>query len=187
MATLVYSVIASLDLYVEDAGGKFDWAEPDEEMLAVVNDLERPIGGYLYGRRMYDTMKFWQAPTGMDDSPGSQAFATIWQAAEKIVYSRTLSIAETPRTRIEPEFDPAAVRALKENSPHDLSIGGAELAGLALTAGLVDEVNLLLHPVLVGAGKAVFPVDQRIDLELVEQRRFDNGAIHLHYRIRPVA
>jgi dihydrofolate reductase len=187
MGKLTYSVIASLDLYVEDADGHFAWAEPDEEMLAVVNDLERPVGTYLYGRRMYDTMKFWESPTGMDDSPGSVAFAGIWQAAEKVVYSKTLQAPETPRTRIDTEFDPAAVRALKEQTPHELSIGGAELAGLALAAGLVDEVNLLLHPIAVGGGKPVFPTGLRVDLALLDQRRFDSGAIHLHYTVKPTA
>lgn len=183
MGKLIYSVIASVDLYVEDAVGDFEWATPDEELLAVVNDLERPIATYLYGRRMYDTMKYWETPPDLEGSPGSQDFAAIWQAAEKVIYSRTLREPTTTRTRIESDFDPAAVRTLKEQSPFDLSIGGAGLAGQALAAGLVDEVHLLLHPVVIGAGKPVFPAGQRVGLTLLDQRRFGSGAIHLHYRV----
>ncbi|MET0559477.1 MAG: dihydrofolate reductase family protein [Solirubrobacterales bacterium] len=185
MARLIYSAIASLDGYVEDAEGKFDWAAPDAELHAYVNDQERAIGTHLYGRRMYETMRYWeQNGDGPDDSPISADYATIWRAADKVVYSRTLESAETARTRIEPEFETEAVRALKANVERDLAIGGAELAGVALAAGLVDEINLFLHPVVVGAGKPALPVERRLNLELRDQRRFESGALHLHYRPR---
>jgi dihydrofolate reductase len=142
MARLIYSAIASLDWYVEDEQGAFDWAAPDDEVLAAVNDLERPIGAYLYGRRMYETMVFWEtASTGTDQSAGVRDFAELWRVAEKVVYSRTLQTVTSARTRIEREFDPGAVRRLKETSVSDITVGGAELAGQAITAGLVDECH----------------------------------------------
>ncbi|MDR2986442.1 MAG: dihydrofolate reductase family protein, partial [Nocardiopsaceae bacterium] len=154
MAKLIYSAIASLDEYVEDSHGKFDWAEPDEEVMAFINDLERPIGTYLYGRRMYETMAPWETMGIGDDQPGvTKDFADLWRAAEKIVYSRTLQETSSGRTRIEREFDPAAIRRLKASSHSDLSIGGAEFAGVAIAAGLVDECHLILCPIIVGGGK----------------------------------
>ena len=185
MARLIYGAIASLDGYVEDREGKFDWAVPDAELHAYVNEQERTIGTYLYGRRLYETMRFWEdGGDGPRDSDVTAEFAAIWRAAEKVVYSRTLESAPTARTRIEREFDPEAVRALKEDAERDLSIGGAELAGVALAAGLVDEVNLFLHPVAVGGGKPALPVGDRLDLELLDQHRFASGALHLRYRPR---
>jgi dihydrofolate reductase len=151
MASLIYSAIASLDGYVEDEQGTFDWAAPDDEVLAAVNDLERPIGTYLYGRRMYETMVFWEtASTGADQSAGVRDFAELWRVAEKVVYSRTLQTVTSARTRIERDFDPGAVRKLKQTSVSDITVGGAELAGQALAAGLVDECHLFLNPILVG-------------------------------------
>ena len=185
MAKLIYSAIASLDGYVEDEHGNFDWAEPDEEVLAFVNDLERPIRTYLYGRRMYETMVFWEtASTGQDVSPANRDFAAIWKAAEKIVYSRTGQAIASTKTRIERRFDPDAVRRLKESAQADLTVGGAELAGQALAAGLVDECHLLLGPVIVGGGKRALPDDVRAQLELLDERRFRSGVVHLHYRVR---
>jgi dihydrofolate reductase len=185
MAKLVYAAIASLDGYVEDKSGNFEWAAPDEEVHAFVNDLERPIGTYLYGRRMYETMVPWEtASTSGDQSAVSRDFAEIWQAAEKIVYSRTLQTPSSARTRIERAFDPAAIGQLKESSAHDITVGGAELASEAIAAGLVDECHLFLGPVIVGGGKRALPDDVRIQLELLDERRFRSGVVHLHYGVR---
>lgn len=185
MARLIYGAIASLDGYVEDAEGKFDWAVPDAELHAYINEQERGVGTYLYGRRLYETMRYWEDNgDGPGDSDITADFAAIWRAAEKVVYSRTLESASTARTRIEREFDPEAVRALKEAADRDLGVGGAELAGVALAAGLVDEVNLFLHPVAVGGGKPALPVGDRLDLELLDQHHFESGVLHLRYRPR---
>ena len=182
MAKLIYSAIASLDGYVEDEEGKFDWARPDEEVHAFVNDLERPIGTYLYGRRMYETMVFWETAVGEADEPAEFSdYAEIWRAAEKVVYSPTLEAVSSERTRIEREFDAEAVRQLKLASATDISIGGAELAGQAIGAGLVDECHLFLCPIVVGGGKRA--LSARAQLELLGERRFPNGAVHLHYRV----
>ena len=177
---LVYSVICSLDGYTADATGKFDWAEPDEEVFAFVNGLERGIGTYLYGRRMYETMASWETAPLAGQSPAYQEFARIWRAADKIVYSTTLREASTARTRVEPRFDPGAVRALKARG--DVSIGGPGLAATAIRAGLVDEFHLWVTPVTVGGGTPVFPAGTRADLHLVDQRRFGNGVVYLRYR-----
>jgi dihydrofolate reductase len=179
---LVYSAIASLDLYTADAEGKFDWAEPDEEVFAFVNDLERGVGTYLYGRRMYETMASWETAPLDGQSRAFREFAGIWRAADKVVYSTTLRAASTARTRIEPRFDPEAVRELKRHG--DVSIGGPGLAASAVRAGLVDEYQLLLVPVVVGGGTSVFPPGTRVGLDLVEQRRFAGGVAYLRYRAR---
>jgi dihydrofolate reductase len=184
MAKLIYSAIASLDGYVEDERGRFDWAAPDHEVHAFVNDLERPIGTYLYGRRMYETMVFWETvSTGAGSSEVIRDFAEIWRAAEKIVYSRTLQTVSSARTRIEHGFDPDAIRRLKETSEADITIGGAELAGQAIAAGLVDECHLFLGPVMVGGGKRALPNNIRAQLELLDERRFRRGVVHLRYHI----
>jgi dihydrofolate reductase len=186
MANLIYSAIASLDGYVEDAEGKFDWAAPDEEVHAFVNDLERPVGTYLYGRRMYETMVFWDSPPDLAEQPPFvQDFAEIWQGADKIVYSRTLQTATSARTRIEREFDPGAVRQLKATAGRDLTIGGPELAARAIGSGLVDEYHLFLVPVVVGGGKRSLPDGSvRVSLELLGERRFRNGTVYLRYHAR---
>jgi dihydrofolate reductase len=184
MGKLIYSAIASLDGYIEDETGNFRWAAPDEEVHAFVNDLERPIGTYLYGRRMYDTMVFWETVDIDDESEIARDYALVWRSADKVVYSRTLQQPVSTRTRIEPEFDPAALSALKQASERDLSIGGPELAGQAITAGLVDECHLFLHPIIVGGGKPALPAGGVVPLELVDQRRFRSGVVHLHYRLR---
>lgn len=182
MAKLIYSTVASLDGYVEDEQGRFDWAAPDEEVHAFVNDLERPVGTYIYGRRMYETMACWEtAEIGPGGSAAMRDFAELWRAAEKVVYSRTLDGATTARTRIEPEFDPEAVRRLKADSERDLSIGGPGLAAAAIAAGLVDELHLLLVPLVVGGGKPCLPDGERWRLKLVDMHRFGNGTVHLHY------
>jgi len=185
MAKLIYSAIASFDGYVEDREGTFDWAAPDAEVLAFVNDLERPIGTYLYGRRMYETMVYWEtAGTGPDQSDESRDFAQLWRAAAKIVYSRTLTNIWSTRTRLERSFDPAAIRQLKAGSAHDLTVGGTELAGQALAAGLVDECQLFLVPIVVGAGKRALPADLSAQLTLLDERRFTGGVVYLRYGIR---
>jgi len=185
MAKLIYSAIGSLDGYVEDASGKFEWAEPDEEVHAFVNELERPIGTYLYGRRMYETMVFWETVDPDGAWPAvAREFAVIWQAAGKVVYSRTLETVSSARTRIERELNPDAIERMKQSSGSDISIGGAELAGQAIAAGLVDELQLLLVPVLVGGGKRALPNDVNARLELLDERRFQSGAVFLRYRAR---
>jgi dihydrofolate reductase len=184
MAKLIYSAIASLDGYVEDEQGRFDWAAPDEEVHAFVNDLERPIGTYLYGRRMYETMVFWEtAGTDAGSSAVIRDFAVIWRAAEKIVYSRTLQTVSSAKTQVERGFDPDAIRRLKEASEADITIGGAELASQAIAAGLVDECHLFLGPVIVGGGTRALPDHIRAPLELLDERRFRRGVVHLHYRM----
>lgn len=185
MAKLIYAAIASLDGYVEDEKGRSDWAMPDEEVHAFVNDLERPIGTYLYGRRMYETMVFWETASEhrADEPSVFWDYAGIWRAAEKIVYSRALQTVSSARTRIEREFDRDAVRRLKQSSGANIAIGGAELAGQAIGAGLVDECHLFLCPIVVGGGKRALADNVRAQLELLDERRFRNGVVHLHYRV----
>lgn len=184
MAKLIYSAIASLDGYVEDEQGGFGWAAPDEEVHGFVNSLERPIGTYLYGRRMYETMTYWETVDRDSLSPVTREYADIWRAADKIVYSRTLGAPSTARTRIESGFDPEAVRKLKASAARDLSIGGSTLASVALAAGVVDELQLVLYPVIVGGGKPALPDGVRIHLELRAERRFQSGAVYLRYELR---
>ena len=182
MAKLIYTSITSLDGYVADASGSWDWSFPDEEIHAFVNDLERPIGTHLYGRKLYEVLKAWET---MDDpAPAMRDYATLWRASEKIVFSRTLDEVSSERTRIEREFDPEAVRALKDAADSDVGIGVPHLAAAALRAGLVDEVGLLVSPVVVGGGNPALPDDVRIDLELLDERRFGNGVVYLRYRTR---
>jgi dihydrofolate reductase len=183
MARLIYSAIASADGYVEDAEGSFDWAAPDEELHCFVNDLERPVGTYLYGRRMYQTMLYWEtAHTVPGQPPSVREFTGIWQAADKIVFSKTLASVPGARTRIEPNFDPDMVRQLKSVTEHDMTVGGADLAGQAIKAGLVDELQLFLVPLVVGGGKRALPNGVRTDLELQDTQRFASGAVYLKYR-----
>jgi dihydrofolate reductase len=183
MAKLIYSAIASLDGYIADQDGKFDWAEPDEEVHAFVNDLSRPVGTFLLGRRMYDVLLAWENLQLADQQPVIRDFAEIWRAADKIVYSRTLETASSARTQIEREFDPEAVRELKARADRDLAVAGPELAAQAFKAGLVDECHLVLAPILVGAGTKALPEGLRMELELVDERRFGNGMAYLGYRI----
>ncbi len=184
MGELVYSAIASLDGYVADESGRFDWAEPDEEVHAHVNDLQRPVGTHLCGRRLYEVMAYWDtAPTGPGAPEVEREFAWLWQAADTVVYSRTLESVSGTRARLEREFDPAAVRRLKDVSDRDLTVGGAVLAAAALRAGLVDELQLFLVPVVVGGGTPVLPAGVRVPLRLVDERRFAGGVVHLRYRV----
>jgi dihydrofolate reductase len=185
MARLIYSAIASADGYVEDAAGSFGWAAPGQDLLCFVNDLERPVGTYLYGRRMYQTMLYWEtAHTLPGRPPVVREFTGIWQAAEKIVFSTTLQSASSARTRIERNFDPGLVRQLKSATEHDITVGGADLAGQAIEAGLVDELQLFLVPIVVGGGKRALPSDVRSDLELLDTQRFAGGVVYLRYRPR---
>jgi dihydrofolate reductase len=185
VAKLIYATITSLDGYVADEEGGFDWAAPDEEVHAFVNELERPIGTYLYGRGLYEVMLAWETAESLpDQSPVTRDFAEIWRAADKVVYSRTLDTVSSARTRIEREFDPGAVQRMKESAERDLSVGGPELAANAFEAGLVDECHLFLTPVVVGGGKRALPDGVRLELELRDVGRFGNGVVHLHYRTR---
>jgi dihydrofolate reductase len=183
MAKLIYMTIASLDGYIADEAGKFDFGVPDDEVFAFVNDFERSIGTYLYGRRLYEVMIGWEtAHTRADQSPLELDFARIWQAASKVVYSSTLESPATARTRIERDFDPGAIRQLKMRESRDITVGGADLARQAMKAGLVDEYQLLISPVVLGGGTSSLPGDLRLQLELVSERRFGNGVVHLCYR-----
>lgn len=184
MARLVYSAITSLDGYVADREGSFDWSMPDEEVHAAANDLQRTIGTHLYGRRLYEVMVAWETWPGEDAEPVLQDFARAWRAADKVVVSRSLAQVSSERTRLERSFDADAVRQLVATAERDVLIGGADLAGQALTAGLVDDVHLFLSPVLVGGGTRALPDGVRLDLELVGDRRFDNGVVQLHHRVR---
>ena len=183
MAKLVFSTIESLDGYVADAAGKFDWAEPDESVRTFVNDLLRPLGTYLYGRRMYEVMVAWETLDGLGDQPPFiEDFAKMWRAASKIVYSSTLEAVSSARTRIARDFDPPAIRRMKEEAVGDISVGGPGLATQAIRAGLVDEYQLFVAPVMVGGGTRSLPAAVRLNLELVDERRFDNGMLYLNYR-----
>jgi dihydrofolate reductase len=184
MARLFFTSISSLDGYVADEEGRFGWCAPDREVHAFVNDLERTVGTYLYGRRMYEVMRVWEDDELLaDGEPVMRDFAGLWREAEKVVYSSSLEAPSTARTRIERSFDPDAVRALKVSSGRDLSIGGPGLAAHAFRAGLVDECHLLLAPVVVGGGTRGLPDGVRFSLELLAERRFGNGFVHLHYRV----
>jgi dihydrofolate reductase len=183
IAKLIYSAITSADGYVADQDGNFDWAAPDDEVHAFVNDLERQVGTYLYGRRMYEVMAFWETAHKLGDEPAVILdYAGIWQAADKIVYSRTLQETSTARTRLEREFDPDAVRRMKAQARTDISIGGPQLAAQAIRAGLVDAYHLFINPVLVGGGNRALPDGVHAQLELIDEHRFESGVVYLHYR-----
>ena len=185
MAKLIYATNVSLDGYIEDAHGRFEWTAPTDEVFSFITDLVRPVGAYLYGRRMYETMAVWEAdPTLAAQSELRADFANVWQTADKIVYSTTLHAVSTANTRLERRFDPDSVRDMKTSAASDLTVGGPTLAAHAFNAGLVDECQLFIYPVLVGEGKPAFPSDARIQLELLEERRFGNGVVNLRYRIQ---
>ena len=185
MGRLIYSMIQSLDGYTEDAQGDFSWGAPDEALHTFVNELASSVGTYLYGRRMYETMVYWETAHTLPDQPQHELdWARQWQATEKVVYSRTLAEPRSARTRIEREFDPEAVRRLKAGAAHDLTVDGPGLAEQALRAGLVDEIQLIVCPVVVGGGKRFFPKDVRLNLELLEERRFSSGVVVLRYAVR---
>jgi dihydrofolate reductase len=183
LGRLVYSTIASLDGYIEDAQGRFDWAKPDDEVFGFLNDLERSFGTGLYGRRMYEVMVYWEtAPTDESVAPLERDFAQMWRAQEKVVYSSTLQSASSTRTRIERRLDPETVRGLKQSTPKDISISGATLAGQAISAGLVDELHLSVAPIIVGGGKPWLPKGVNVNLELIDFHRFASGFVFLRYR-----
>jgi dihydrofolate reductase len=184
MAKLVYSALASLDGYVADEDGNFEWAEPDAEVHTFVNDLERPIGTMLLGRRMYDVLVPWETMETAHEPTPIKDFAEIWRATDKIVYSRSLETVSSAKTRIERTFDPDAVRRMKEDTARDLSIGGPDLAAQAIEAGLVDEIQLFLAPMVVGGGTPALPSGVRVTLELMDERRFGNGTVFLRYRTK---
>ena len=184
MAGLIYTASMSLDGYTVDSTGNFDWAAPSEEVHAFINDLERAAGTYLYGRRMYETMQAWQTmPTGPQEPAVVNDYADLWRAADKIVYSSTITEPSTPRTRIEARFDPHEVSALVESSDRPVSIGGPTLAAEAFRSGLIDEVRVFLVPVSVGGGTPALPHDQFVQLETREQRRFAGGTVFLRYDV----
>ena len=184
MAKLIYVSNVSLDGYIEDEHGSLDWAAPDDELFAFITDLVRPVGTYLYGRRMYDTMAVWETDSTLAAQSELMAdFANVWQAASKVVYSTTLDAVSTARTRLERTFDPAVVRDLKASAPCDLTVGGPHLAAHALEARLVDECHLFIRPILVGGGKPALPNGTRADLELLDDRQLGNGVVYLRYRI----
>lgn len=190
MAKLIYTAITSLDGFIEDESGGFEWSIPDPEIHSFINELERDVGTYLYGRRMYETMAVWQTLDADDVEPRPDywrealEYGELWRAADKVVYSRTLPEVTTPRTRLEREFDPAAVERMKDEAGRDVSVSGPTLAEHAFAAGLVDEVRLVVFPVVVGGGKATIPRGISLDLDLVAERRFENGAVYLGYRVR---
>ncbi len=182
MARLIYGAIASLDGYVADEDGNFDWAEPDEEVHTFVNDLQRPVGTFLLGRRMYEVLVAWETIDLADQPPFIRGFAEIWRAADKVVYTTTLGAASSARTRIEPVFDREAVQRMKDRAQRDLVVGGPNLASRAMRAGLVDDWHLFVAPIVVGGGTRFVPDDLRLELQLLDERRFGNGMVHLHYR-----
>jgi dihydrofolate reductase len=181
MADLVYTANISVDGYTEDPDGRLDWSAPDEEVFSFVTELERPAGTYLYGRRMYEAMLYWES--AVPDEGYVQEFAEMWRDADKVVYSRSLESVSSARTRLEHDFDPEAVRRLKAAAARRITIGGANLAGQALAAGLVDELRLLTVPVVLGGGKPCLPKGVSVPLRLVETRRFASGVVYLRYRL----
>ena len=185
MAQLIYIANTSLDGYTEDMDGNFDWTTPDEEGFRFITNIVSATGTHLYGRRMYETMSVWETdPNVAAESPLMRDFAEIWQAVEKIVYSRTLEAVSTRKTQIERNFDPEATRQLKETVEHDILIGGPELAAHAFRSGLIDECHLFLVPIIVGGGKQALPDNVRLELELLEERRFGSGVVFLRYRVK---
>jgi dihydrofolate reductase len=184
MAKLIYSAITSLDGYIADKHDNFDWAEPDPEVHSFVNDLQRPVGTYLFGRRMYEVMVAWESMSVPRQPAYVRDFADLWRTADKIVYSRTLEKASSGKTQIERNFDPAAIRQMKARADRDITVGGPQLAAQAFKAGLVDEIHLILTPIIVGGGNQALPDDVRLQLELIDERSFANGFVHLHYRTK---
>jgi dihydrofolate reductase len=183
VSKLIYITNTSLDGYIEDETGAFDWVEPDQAFFIFITDLLRPIGTYLFGRRLYETMSYWDAPTEENPPPERVEFARVWQSAEKIAFSRTLTAPTTRKTRVERDFNPEAIRTLKRDADRDILIGGAEFASVAIEASLIDEVHLFVNPIIIGGGKPAFTAGLRRELELLDTRRFDTGVIHVHYRI----
>jgi dihydrofolate reductase len=185
MAKLIYVTNTSLDGYIEDRNGAFDWGAPDEEYFSFINDVERSVGTYLYGRRMYETMVYWETAPLSDQPPWIVNFTRVWRAADKVVFSKTLASASSDRTSLQREFDVEAILRMKAGETQDLTVGGADLAAQAFGAGLVDECHLFFWPVVLGGGKCAFPMKVRLDLQLLNERHSRSGVAHLHYRITP--
>jgi dihydrofolate reductase len=184
MAKLIYVANVSLDGYIEDVHGRFDWTEPSDEVFTFITDVVRPVGTYLYGRRLYETMSVWEAdPTLAAQSELMADFANVWQAADKVVYSTTMPVVSTTNTRLERRFDPESVRGMKTSAASDLTVGGSTLAAHAFNAALIDECQLFVHPVLLGEGKPAFSCDAPVQLDLLEEHRFGNGVVNLRYRV----
>jgi dihydrofolate reductase len=184
MAKLIYVSNLSLDGYIEDEHGNFDWTAPSDEYFAFITDVVRPVGTYLYGRRLYETMAVWETEPALSTQSELMAdFANVWQAAEKVVYSTTLDAVPTAKTKLEPNFDPDSVRDMKASATGDLIVGGPNLAAHAFKAGLVDECHLFVVPVVVGGGKPSLPMNMRAELELLDERRFSSGVVYLRYRV----
>jgi dihydrofolate reductase len=185
MAKLVYVANTSLDGYTEDPDGGIDWGTPDEEYFSFINDLEGSVGTYLYGRRMYEAMVFWETAPTAEQPPWVVDFTNIWRAADKVVFSKTLASVSSGRTILEREFNVQAIRRMKAQGTGDLTVGGADLAAQAFGASLVDECHLFLWPIVLGGGKHGLPRHTRLDLQLLNERRSGSGVVHLHYRIKP--
>ena len=184
MAKLIYVTNVSLDGFIEDEHGRFDWTEPDDEQFAFITDLIRPVGTYLYGRRLYETMAVWETEPALAAQSELRAdFAHVWQGADKIVYSATLDAVSTAKTRLEPRFDPNVIREMKGTASRDLMVGGANFAAHAFNAGLIEECHLFIGPAIVGRGKPSLPSELRAELELLDERRFDNGVVYVRHRI----
>lgn len=185
MAKLIYVTNTSVDGYIEDEAGRFDWTPTDDELFAFITDLVRPLGTYLYGRRLYQSMALWETDPRL--AAGSELrtdFANVWQGADKVVYSTSLTSVATARTRLEHTFDPDAVRAMKASASRDLMVGGAQLAARAFDAGLVEECHLFIRPVVVGGGKPALPGGMRADLDLLEEVRLSGDVVYVRYRVR---
>ncbi len=185
MAKLIYVTNTSLDGYIEDRDGGISWGDPDEEYFGCINDIERPVGTYLYGRRMYEAMIFWETAPIADQPLWVADFTNLWRAADKVVFSKSLASVSSGRTTLEREFDVEAIRKMKADATHDLTVGGADLAAQAFAAGLVDECHLFFWPVVLGGGKQALPREARLDFQLLNERRTRNGVVQLHYRVTP--
>jgi dihydrofolate reductase len=183
VAKLVYIANASLDGYTEDPDGSIDFGPPDEEYFGLINGLQRPVGTYLYGRRMYEAMVYWETVAIADQPPWVVDFTNMWRAADKIVFSKTLASASSARTILEEEFNVEAIRRMKAEETRDLTVGGADLAAQAMGAGLVDECHLFFWPIMLGGGKHAMPRHLRFDLALLNEQRTGGGVVHLHYRV----
>jgi dihydrofolate reductase len=182
MAKLIYSIITSLDGYIEDEEGRIGWGAPDEEVSSFVNDLERSVGTYLYGRRLYETMVYWETVQTPADDLHERDFTALWRAADKIVYSTSLATVSSAKTRLERTFDPNVIQEMKSSQERDITVGGPNLAAQAFKAGLVDECQLFLTPIVLGGGKPALPSNVRLALELLSERHFRSGVVFLHYR-----
>ena len=187
MAKLIYVTNLSLDGYIEDSDGGINWGDPDQEYFGFINSIERSVGTYLYGRRMYEAMIYWETAPVADQPPWVVEFTNMWRAADKVVFSKTLAAVSSEKTSLEREFDVETIRQMKADNTRDLTVGGAGVAAHAFAAGLVDECHLFFWPVALGGGKDAFPRHERLDLHLLSEQRSARGVVHLHYRVAPSA